>query len=189
MGTSTDWEESIRAYRARKDEYFRESPHSPLPADEQESFDGLSYFPADRDYRFEVDIHEHETPETITVATTTEGEREYIVWGEFTVSLHDDSFTVQVYRADPDEDALWVPFRDETSGDETYGAGRYLDLGPDDRTDDGTWVVDFNLAYNPFCAYSPRYECPLVPMENWLDVPIYAGEKTYQETAGPDAAD
>ena len=70
---------------------------------------------------------------------------------------------------------LFIPFRDTTSGSETYGAGRYLDLEPED---DGTYVLDFNIAYNPWCAYAPQYSCPLPPRENWLTFPIEAGEKT-----------
>jgi hypothetical protein len=88
--------------------------------------------------------------------------------------------TLQAYKSDPDEDRLWVPFRDETSGEETYGAGRYLDLVPGDhRTANGRWVVDLNEAYNPTCAYNYAYECPMVPVENWLDVRIEAGERDY----------
>jgi hypothetical protein len=92
-----------------------------------------------------------------------------------------DEVTIQAYKADPDDDRLWVPFRDATSGEETYGAGRYLDLEADThRTDDGRWILDFNEAYNPTCAYSDRYECPLPPTENWLDVRIEAGERAYR---------
>ena len=74
----------------------------------------------------------------------------------------------------------WVPFRDKTSGKETYGAGRYLDLEPErQRTAEGKWILDLNRAYNPWCAYSEAYTCPFIPPENWLEVPIRAGEKRY----------
>jgi uncharacterized protein (DUF1684 family) len=72
---------------------------------------------------------------------------------------------------------LFVPFADETSGRETYGAGRYLDL---DRTSTGIYVIDFNTAYNPYCAYNPTYDCPVPPKENRLPLPIRAGEKMPQ---------
>jgi hypothetical protein len=75
-----------------------------------------------------------------------------------------------------DSDDLFLPFRDATSGQETYGAGRYIDVG---AARDGRVTVDFNLAYNPYCAYNPSYSCPLPPRENWLDVPIRAGEQDY----------
>jgi uncharacterized protein (DUF1684 family) len=105
--------------------------------DERASFDGLEYYPVDPEYRFVVALDEHDEKERVTVETTTGEDREYLRWGTFTVELAGESVTLQAYRGDPDEDRLWVPFRDETSGEETYGAGRYLDLEADDRTDDG----------------------------------------------------
>ena len=174
------WREALLTARADKDDYFARDPRSPIPTDLRESFDGLSYYDPDESYRFVVELDEYETKETITVETTTDGERDYLVWGSFDFEVNGEAVTLHAYRSNPDERRLWVPFRDETSGEETYGAGRYLDLeDPDDREGDA-WVLDFNAAYNPFCAYSERYECPLVPMENWLDVPIRAGEKTYR---------
>ena len=178
---SGDWIDALAEHRHDKDTYLTEHPQSPLPPDEREDFDGLEYFPPEPALRFELPLHEHEEKDPITVETTTEGEREYFRWGEFRFAVEGEDVSLQAYKAAPDDDRLWVPFRDATSGEETYGAGRYLDLKADHhRTDDGTWVLDFNLAYNPFCAYSPRFECPLVPMDNWLDVPIRAGEKTYE---------
>jgi uncharacterized protein (DUF1684 family) len=174
---SGDWTDELREHRHSKDEYLSEHPHSPLPPDERAEFDGLDYFPPNPDLRFELPLHEHDETETITIGTTTEGEREYVRWGEFRFSVDGEDVTLQAYRADPGEDRLWVPFRDATSGEETYGAGRYLDLEADRDRVDGAWLLDFNLAYNPFCAYSPQFECSLVPMDNWLDVPIQAGEK------------
>jgi len=79
--------------------------------------------------------------------------------------------------ASPDMHELFLPFRDRTSGSETYGAGRYLEVEPPGA--DGWVVVDFNLAYNPYCAYNPEWSCPIPPGENWLAVPIRAGEKTF----------
>jgi len=179
MSDAEDYAEELRAYRERKDEQFA-GPNSPLPPAERERFDGLGYYPPDLDYYVEVALDEHDAKERVTVATSTEGEREYRRWGAFHVTVDGDDVTIQAYKSDPDEEGLWVPFRDATSGGETYGAGRYIDLGPDHRLDDGRWILDFNLAYNPTCAYSGVYECPLPPAENWLDVPIEAGEKSYR---------
>ena len=176
----TDWKTAIREDREAKDEYFGSNPHSPIPPEERDAFEGLSYYRIDDSYRFELDLHEHDDKGTVTVATSTDGEREYLRWGEFRFEVDGEAVTLQAYKSDPDDDRLWVPFRDTTSGEETYGAGRYLDLEPEThRTDDGTWILDFNEAYNPTCAYSEQYECPLPPTENWLDVPIEAGEKAY----------
>ena len=196
---TADWKAAVERHREEKDEYFRSRPNSPIPADQREAFDGLSYYPPDPDYQFELPLHEHDEKEWVTVGTSTEGEHEYVRWGEFRVEIHGDAVDVQAYKADPDDDRLWVPFRDRTSGDETYGAGRYLDLEPGShRSDDGDgdgdgdgggeWTLDFNEAYNPTCAYSDVYECPLPPTENWLNVEIAAGERSYEGPA-PDADD
>ncbi|ELZ20394.1 hypothetical protein C476_10906 [Natrinema limicola JCM 13563] len=177
---ASDWRNAIETQREQKDQYFGEHPHSPLSPDERESFDGLEYYPIDEDYRFELPLEEYDDPEQITVGTSTDGEQEYLEWGEFQFTVDGEDVTLQAYKSEPDDDRLWVPFRDATSGDETYGAGRYLDLEVDShRTSDGDWILDFNEAYNPTCAYSDQYECPLPPMDNWLEVPIEAGEKDY----------
>lgn len=177
---SADWREALVATRDRKDAYFAEDPHSPIPSDDRETFEGLDYYPPDPAYRFVVPLEEHDAKDPVEVATSTEGERTYYRWGEFDVEIDGEPVVVKAYKGDPDEGRLWVPFRDATSGEETYGAGRYLDLEPEThRTDDGEWILDFNEAYNPTCAYNDRYECPLPPMENWLDVAIEAGERTH----------
>ena len=173
-----EYVERLESHREEKSEFFSDHPRSPIPDDERASFDGLEYYPVDPEYRFVVALDEHDEKERVTVETTTGEDREYLRWGTFTVELAGESVTLQAYRGDPDEDRLWVPFRDETSGEETYGAGRYLDLEADDRTDDGRWVLDFNTAYNPTCAYAEGFSCPLPPSENWLDVPVWVGERS-----------
>jgi uncharacterized protein (DUF1684 family) len=177
---SSDWKTAIRNDREAKDEYFRTNPRSPISSDERESFDGLSYYPVDASYRFELSLEEHDERESVTVGTSTDGEREYLRWGVFRFETDGKEAALHAYKSDPNDERLWVPFRDATSGEETYGAGRYLDVEPEThRTADGNWILDFNEAYNPTCAYSEQYECPLPPTENWLDVPIEAGEKTF----------
>ncbi|MFC5969786.1 DUF1684 domain-containing protein [Halomarina salina] len=172
-----DWRDRLDHDRAQKDEYFADHPQSPLPRTERDSFDGLSYYAPDERYRFVLPLHEFDERETVSVGTTTEGEREYLRWGAFRFDLDGEERSLTAYRADPNEDRLWVPFTDETNGETTYGGGRYLDLDADDRRGDGTWLLDFNAAYNPFCVYSDAYECALVPFENRLDVRIEAGER------------
>ncbi|MFB6095134.1 MAG: DUF1684 domain-containing protein [Halodesulfurarchaeum sp.] len=175
-----DYAEHVQDQRRQKEQYFAESPRSPIPPAQQEDFPGLEYYPVDEDLRFELPLDEHDEKESLVVETTTGNEREYLRWGEFNFEVDGTTLTLQAYKGDPDEDRLWVPFRDETNGEETYGAGRYLDLEPDHhRVEDDGWVLDFNQAYNPTCAYNEAYECPLIPTENWLDVRIEAGEKDY----------
>jgi uncharacterized protein (DUF1684 family) len=176
---SGDWKAALRDDREQKDDYFGNDPHSPIPPDERADFDGLDYYPIDEDYRFEVELQRYEDPDTVTVGTSTGGEQTYLEWGEFAVEIDGQPVAIRAYKSDPDDDRLWVPFRDETSGEETYGAGRYLDLESDNHLSDGKWILDFNEAYNPTCAYSDRYECPLPPTENWLEVRIEAGERDY----------
>ncbi|MEZ3168975.1 DUF1684 domain-containing protein [Halorubrum ejinorense] len=183
-----DWAGQVEAQRRAKREHFRDSPRSPLPASMRgDAFPGLDYYEADPAYRFVLPLHEHDEAETVTVETTADGEQTYSRLGEFRFAVDGEEVTVQAYRPVGGEDRLWVPFRDATSGEETYGAGRYLDLEPERDRVDGEWVLDFNLAYNPTCAYNHAYECPLVPSENWLDVAIEAGEKEFPaEPAGAD---
>jgi uncharacterized protein (DUF1684 family) len=180
MNTDTDADtcaERVRDQRRKKDEFFGEHPRSPIPQSERADFSGLNYFDPDPDYRFEAELHGHDDLEHITVETTQDGAREYDNVGESRVVIDGEEVTIQAYRSPGDEYRLWVPFRDETNGEWTYPAGRYLDLDdPDDRTADGEWILEFNEAYNPYCAYSEAYECPLVPIENWLDIEVPAGE-------------
>lgn len=172
-----DWETALRREREQKDRFFASHPHSPIPPDARDDFDGLEYFPPDESYRFELDLHEFGEHDTLTVDTTRDGARTYHRWGAFQLELQGEAISLTAYKSEPDEDRLWVPFRDETNGNETYDAGRYLDLDAEDRGADGSWSLDFNRAYSPFCAYNDAYECPVVPFENWLDVRVEAGEK------------
>jgi len=177
---SDNWRERIEAARKQKDAFFNAHPQSPLPLEDQEEFDGLDYWEPDPELRMELQLHEYEDEKVIQVADTGGQERKLWKPGFFRFELDGQECQLHAYRSDPGEDRLFLPFRDETCGEESYGAGRYLDLEPDQhRTEDGTWVVDFNEAYNPWCAYSEQYVCPFVPPENWLDAPVRAGEKEY----------
>jgi uncharacterized protein (DUF1684 family) len=177
-----EWKSCLEREREEKNRFFVLDPRSPIPAEDRSNLvgKGLSYFPADPDLRFELKLHEHGEKRKIRVAASHGGEREFIRWGEFRFEVNGKQCTLQAYKSGLKEKALWVPLRDETSGKETYGAGRYLDLeAKRHRTADGKWILDLNEAYNPWCAYSPAYTCPFVPPENWLRVPIRAGEKNY----------
>jgi hypothetical protein len=173
--SKAEWTEWCEA----KDEYLKRNPHSPIPQDQRDLFDGLDYYPYDTDYRFVLELDRFDDPETVTIDTTTEGTQEYLRWGAFTAEFDGEEAAFHAFKpaSDPDADHLWVPLRDATSGDTTYGAGRYLDLDADHRTSDDRWVVDLNYLYSPFCAYNDAYECPLTPVSNWLEVPIEAGER------------
>jgi len=179
------WKEDLEREREMKDRFFAEHWQSPIPVKERTRFKGLDYFPLDPAYRFELDLHEHEERRAVRMAYTKGQEQDFLRWGEFRFKVGDKEQAIQAYKSDPAEERLFILFRDATSGKETYGAGRYLDLEPDrDRTVEGKWILDLNKAYNPWCVYSEDYTCPFVPPENRLEVPIRAGEKNYSLKAG-----
>jgi uncharacterized protein len=165
-------------FRAAKDEFFRDDPHSPLTPSQQASFDGLSYFPEDDTFRIHAVLETEgvDRDERIVMQTTTGGEQVYRRAGVIGFDVGGEAAQLTLYASEDSHD-LFVPFRDATSGKESYGAGRYLEIDPPDA--DGHVVVDLNAAYNPFCAYNPEWSCPIPPGENWLRVPIRAGERNF----------
>ncbi|MBS3761713.1 MAG: DUF1684 domain-containing protein [Planctomycetes bacterium] len=175
-----NWKQKLETERGEKDQFFALHPQSPLPQSDREDFTALDYFPPDPKYRFELMPHEYKNQELIHVADTRGQQRGLLVWGEFQFQVGDLTCSLQAYRSDAREERLFLPFKDETNDEQTYGAGRYMDLEPEHHlTDNGLWVVDFNEAYNPWCAYSKHYACPFVPRDNWLPCPVHAGEKKY----------
>jgi uncharacterized protein (DUF1684 family) len=176
----SEWKADMEAARESKNVFFAEHWQSPIPPQDRLRFKGLEYYPPDPDYRFELELHEHPEKQMVRMAYTKGNEQDFLRWGEFRFEIGGKEKTLQAYKRSREEETLFVPFKDTTSGKKTYGAGRYLDLEPEtDRTQEGKWILDFNQAYNPWCAYSEAYTCPFVPVENWLEVPIQAGEKNY----------
>ncbi len=158
--------------RRGKDEAFADDPHSPIPVHERAGFRGLRYFPPDPRYAMEVKLVT-DTPKILDIQRSSGDVVQYMRLGHFELDLPDGEATLALYESDGH---AFLPFRDTTSGKETYGAGRYLD--PPEIGED-LFLLDFNQAYNPFCAYNEAYSCPFPPPENWLQVAIPAGEKTY----------
>ena len=178
--TISRWMKRLEMKRRGKDKFFREHPQSPLGPEERETFEGLNYYPLYPGYRFELELHEHDEKRTVRLEATHGGARDLVQTGEFRLKIGDEACTLQAYQNDPNEMRLFVPFRDATSGVETYNKGRYLDLEPEIyRTTEGKWILDFNEAYNPWCEYSEGFICPFAPSENWLKVPVRAGEKSH----------
>lgn len=165
-------------FRADKDRFFREDPHSPLTPDRRASFEGLSYFPVNEALvlRGPLETAGVDRDERIVMQTTTGGEQVYRRAGVVRFEVEEEPAQLTLFASEDSRD-LFLPFRDATSGKESYGAGRYLEIDPPAL--DGVLVVDLNYAYNPFCAYSPEWSCPIPPGENWLSVPIRAGERSF----------
>ncbi len=175
----------IERERAAKDAFFRSSPEGPIPAPARQSFRGLAYYPVDLTFRFEgirLGPYSGSGPSTFQIPTSDGQLRPARRVGSLHFELDAVVYALTAYDLSGGHDhALFVPFLDATSGTETYGAGRYLDLASEP---DGTYVLDFNLAYHPYCAYSPNFSCPLTPAENRLPVRINAGERLPGGEAG-----
>lgn len=178
---SVSYADAIRQYRADRDDYFRSGAGSPIPEAERGAFRGLPYFPVDEQYivdELRLEPYDGDEPVRFEIPTTDGKLRPAERAGVFRFELGDQRHALTAYRlAGPDgatSETLFVPFLDETTGTETYGAGRYLDL---EVEDDGTWTLDFNVAYHPSCVYDPRFSCPLTPPENRLAIRVEAGER------------
>lgn len=173
------WRDRLSDHRAQKDEFFTEHPQSPIPPADHDDFDGLSYFDLDPDYRVVARFSRAQSPETVKLETTQGPPAEYDRVAVFGFDLDGDHHTLAAYRIDG-EDTLFVPFADATNSADSYHRGRYLDVDAADAGTGADVVLDFNLAYNPFCAYADTFSCALPPGENHLDVPVEAGEKDYE---------
>jgi uncharacterized protein (DUF1684 family) len=175
----------IERDRAEKDAFFRSSPRGPIPARARPGFRGLSYYPVDLAFRFEgirLDPYSGSGLSTFEIPTSDGQLRPARRVGSLHFELDAVVHALTAYDLSGGHDhSLFVPFLDATSGTKTYGAGRYLDLEPEP---DGSYVLDFNQAYHPYCAYSPEYSCPLTPSENRLPVRIQAGERLPGGEAG-----
>jgi len=172
----------IETMRREKDYFFKEDFESPIPAGLRAKFTGLAYFPVDPKYRVRARLVKEPNPERIVLATSKGVPRDMIRYGVFEFEIDGTKQRLAAYKSVPrpghhhEAESLFVPFRDATSGKETYGAARYLDI-EEVRGDE--YVLDLNVVYNPYCAYSDDYVCPFPPRENWLSVPIRAGEKNF----------
>jgi uncharacterized protein len=167
---------ALEEMRRQKDEVFRTHPHSPIPEGHRDTFAGIAYFPPNAGLVFDLEV-EPADGEILTIPTSDGDERRYA--RAFTIRFAVEGQPAELVLLGREGDAgLFLPFRDATSGNESYGAGRYLDLEP---PAEGRVHIDFNLAYNPYCAYDDAYSCPLPPPENWLRLPIRAGEAAYPQ--------
>jgi uncharacterized protein (DUF1684 family) len=180
--------DAVGRFRKERDELFRTHPQSPIEPEERSSFAGLHYFPYDPGYRLEARFEPGEGSELLIDTGGDDGAVRYRRAGHLAFRLHGAACRLTVLSLVQYAGGLFVPLRDATSGRETYGGGRYLfdtakdtdglvlDIMP--RSSDVT--IDFNYAYNASCAYSPMWACPLAPPENFLTVPVRAGELTYK---------
>jgi len=173
-----EYKDAVEGFRLDKDEFFKTMPGSPIPEAERGTFSGLPYYPVDEALVFEdraLEPYAGDEPSNFQIPTSDGKLRPAHRAGVLRFDLDGAPRQLTAYTFDEgDGESLFVPFLDQTSGTETYGAGRYLDLEPEE---DGTYTLDFNLAYHPSCVYDPKFSCPLTPAENRLQVRIEAGER------------
>ena len=172
------YSQAIERDRAEKDAWFGRAAASPIPAAERSSFSGLPYFPVDEELRFEgltLEPYTGNEPSRFAIPTSDGQLRPAHRAGTFAFVAGGIPCRLTAYVFDGGHvHSLFLPFLDQSSGSETYGAGRYLDL---EAEPDGTYEIDFNRAYHPSCVYDPNYSCPLTPGENRLSIRIEAGER------------
>jgi uncharacterized protein len=172
-----DWIRQVKDFRKGKDEFFSTSHESPLAHDKTSSPKTLRYFLPDPKYKLQAVLHKYDRPEKVSMTTSKGTRQQFHRLGYFDLDVEGRKVNLQAYKsAERESNELFIPFKDGTSGKESYGAARYLDI---EETADDNYVIDFNYAYNPYCAYSDDYVCPLPPKENWLEVRIPAGEMKY----------
>jgi len=174
-----DYKSRILRERVEKDEYMKNADESPFD-EAKNSFKGLSYFDVNEKYRVIANLKPIENKKVIILPTSSGEESKYLEYGwvEFELEgVKNRLLLLEVMAMGVTRGTLFLAFADETSAGETYGGGRYLDLKK--MPGAGSMILDFNKAYNPYCAYVDKFSCPLPPRENILKVAIKAGEKNY----------
>lgn len=180
------YNDTIQKFRKGKNIKLMYDDASPLTVAQRKSFEGLNYFAPDLKFCVEAELIKEEVPETIIMKTSTDRAPIYVKYGVVNFTIDTFNLTLTVYQnkkmldLSQDTTHLFVPFKDATSGQESYGGGRYIDcLIPGDGN---IIFLDFNKAYNPYCAYNPNFSCVIPPAENQLNIRIEAGEKKFDES-------
>ena len=175
--------EENRSWREKQNAEFRNPELSPLTDEDQKTFDSIAFFPISEEFYVKAFIEL--TPDSLPFKMKTSTDRlpDYRQWAIAHFSLHGKTIALPVYQSlglmnKPGlKDYLFIPFTDLTNGTTTYGGGRYVE----GRIPEGdTLVIDFNKAYNPYCAYNGKYSCPIPPASSYIDVEITAGEKAFE---------
>ena len=168
----------IYDYRISKNKYFASSEDSPLTKKRKTEFSSLQYYEENNDLIFHLSVAEFNHQETLAIPTTSGAMSTYTSYGKVEFEVHGLHVGLTLFQnTNSPAQELFIPFKDATTGFETYAGGRYLQPHP---TSGRKITLDFNFAYNPYCAYNSSWSCPIVPVENILPVPIHAGEKLFR---------
>ena len=163
---------------------YKDATKSPLKEKDRKVFKTLDFFKFDSTYVVQATFKRTPDEKPFKMKTTTERLPVYVKYGEATFILNDKAFTLNIYQnqelitKEGYEDYLFLPFLDQTNGDTSYGGGRYVDTR---IPQDDVLTIDFNTAYNPYCAYNDKYSCPIVPRINYLPIKIEAGVKAFDK--------
>ncbi len=170
----------IRAFQDTINKEYSDTTESPLTKEDLAVFKSLDFYRINKDFRVEAKFTRTEDAEPFKMKTTTDRAPEYVKYGEVSFTLKGKKIKVNIYQSmrlrqkEEYKDYLFLPFTDLTSGKTSYGGGRYVDLKIP-KSD--TIIIDFNKAYNPYCAYNHKYSCVVPPAENFIDIEIKAGVK------------
>ncbi|OGU73502.1 MAG: hypothetical protein A2V93_06435 [Ignavibacteria bacterium RBG_16_34_14] len=170
----------IEKHRQKNDDFMKNNPDSPFNFKGKVHFEPLKYYEPDPNFVFKSELYGYNKKDTIVIFGTKGEERKVVRYGYVKLNYKDDELRVNVYEgtSKSGEKYFSIWFTDKTTGEETYGVGRYIDfeLNPDK---DFIYTIDFNLAYNPYCAYSPDYSCAIPTKEDYIALAIEAGEKNF----------
>ena len=165
----------VNEFRKNKDDFLAHHPQSPLTREQKHGFEGLHHFPETDELRFELRREKLDGHKEIQIPTSSGGLQSYHRFGAIRFRVEGQEAELTIYT---NENGYFLPFVDSLAGKETYPAGRYLEP---ELLPNGKFRVDFNLAYNPYCAYNDQWSCPFTPAENRLKVPVRAGEKIFHK--------
>lgn len=177
----------VTAYQQQLNASYKDASKSPLKKKDLKTFKGLDFFPVDSSFIVLATLTKTVNAPTFEMATTTDRKPLYKEYGFLSFSLEGKKHQLTIYRSQDDlrdeayKDYLFLPFTDATSGNESYGGGRYMDVMTTDEKPDGSIALNFNNTYNPYCAYNDKYSCPLTPRKNHLDATIKAGVKVFKK--------
>ena len=171
------YEVEVQTERDKKNKQFREGNGSPIPYDDRKSFEGLNYYPIDSSFYAVAMLTLQQDPKIVTLKTSQGKDRKFKIYAKADFKLKGKPLSLNIYKAIEDGDGFSVLFTDLTNGKTTYEVGRYIDP----EINGLRAILDFNRAYNPYCIYDKKYDCPIPPQESNLDVEVTAGEKLYKK--------
>ena len=174
-------------YQQKLNASYKDATKSPLKKKDLKKFKGLDFFPVDSSFIVTAKLIRTENAPTFEMSTTTDRKPLYKEFGKLNFTLQGQNHQLTIYQSQDDlqdeeyKDYLFLPFTDDTSGNESYGGGRYMDVMVTDIQKNNTIQLNFNNTYNPYCAYNDKFSCPLTPRKNHLNIEIKAGIKVFKK--------